>query len=595
LAKINTLKQAYSDDRAIYIAATSGLFVIPHERSETLNQQIAVGLGHSFKYNATDNFFYYALRSRAICYFPDEVALFVSVKNSLFRIDKNGMKPFLFNNDQVHAASLAYLDHRLYIGTISNGMLILDKNGIQHISVQNGLFSKAIFKLKTVGKNLWIVGSGPLQVFNTEQRELVNNYAFPDRNASQMFDIDGVGETIYLASPTGLDNFPLLKNSADKKLKNYLLYIKVNNNVAAVGSSHKLSYEKNNVLFNIGVPAYLKAKDIYLKYALATKTDTTWLTTQPGERTIHFSSLMPGNYTLKAVAIDPRLGMADSMIQYDFTIEEPWWGGITFKIILGLILLTTIFYGYLSMLHKRIALKEAFDKQQQLIQAERQRISAEMHDDIGSGVFAIHRLADIAAKNDHASPEINQIKSMVDELSIKIREVIWTTSVGNDNLENLLLYTYFQINKLFEYSDINFVSEMPDDIPEVNITGQSRRNIYLLVKELVHNAIKHSQGTTVELQMLVNEEELFVAVNDDGVGIKEENGRPDSMGLGNIKSRVQKLNGKLSIKNDSGAHVSFTIPLSELRVIEFDKKLSKWQSFIMRFFKMSSASKQDRF
>ena len=56
--------------------------------------------------------------------------------------------------------------------------------------------------------------------------------------------------------------------------------------------------------------------------------------------------------------------------------------------------------------------------------------------------------------------------------------------------------------------------------------------------------------------------------------------KPDS-GLGNIRSRVEKLNGELSIENNGGAHISITIPFSELQVLEFDKKLSKWQSFIM--------------
>jgi hypothetical protein len=120
------------------------------------------------------------------------------------------------------------------------------------------------------------------------------------------------------------------------------------------------------------VPAYLKAKDIYIKYSLATKTDTAWLTTEPGERSIHFSSLSPGTYTFKAMAIDPRLGMADSMISYEFTIAEPWWGGIGFKMVIGVLLLLAILYGYVVMLRKRLSLRKAFDRQQQLILAERQ-------------------------------------------------------------------------------------------------------------------------------------------------------------------------------------------------------------------------------
>jgi len=560
-----------------------------------VNKQIGDAFGHVFKYSPADNYFSMRIRSRAIAYFPDQAALFVTLKNGLFKIDKNGMKPFMFEKEQVYAASLTYADHRLYIGTISNGMLIVEKDSIKQISVQNGLFSKSIFKIKPIDKNLWIVGSGPLQIFNTEKMALVNNYTFPDRAANQVFDLDGLGKMIYLATSSGLDNFPLVKSSVDKKLKNYLLYIKVNNKISAENNSHTLSYSENNVLFNIGIPAYIKARDIYIKYCLETKTDSTWLTTEPGERTIRFASLMPGTYTLKAAAIDPRLGMAEKMIKYDFTIAEPWWDGIAFKIVLGFVFLLFVLYGYVIMLLKRLSLKKAFDTQQQLILAERQRISSEMHDDIGSGVFAIQSAADKASKNEHADPEVIHIKNLVVDLADKIREVIWSTNVGNDNLENLLYYTYFQINKLFETSEIEFVSELPDEIPDLKITVLSRRNIYLLVKEVVHNAIKHSHASTIELIMFADEQTLHLAVNDNGVGITPNIARPDGgMGLGNIRSRVEKLHGTLSIENDNGAHISIKIPLSALRVIEFDKKLNKWQLLITRLLKSSSDTHHDQ-
>jgi len=203
-------------------------------------------------------------------------------------------------------------------------------------------------------------------------------------------------------------------------------------------------------------------------------------------------------------------------------------------------------------------------------------------------------LADTASKNENAGPEIGEIKNMVSDLSVKIREVIWSTNVGNDNLENLLYYTYYQINKLFEHSKINFVSELPDDIIDLKITVLSRRNIYLLVKELVHNAIKHSKATTIELKMFTDEQTLFLAINDNGVGINPDKGRPNGMGLGNIRSRVEKLNGNLSIENNEGAHISIKIPLSALQVVEFDKKLNKWQLFITSLLKTPSDPQQDK-
>ncbi|OOQ59649.1 sensor histidine kinase [Mucilaginibacter pedocola] len=590
LTSIKTAKQFCYDSEKIYIASTSGLYVLPRQRSEALNKQIAATFGNALKYSEADNNFYLRMRARAIAYYPEQAALFVTFKNTLYKIDKTGMNPFLFNGQPVYAASLAYLGHRLYVGTISNGMLIVEQDGIKHISVQNGLFSKSIFKLKAVDKNLWILGSGPLQIFNTEKRALVDDYEFPDRNASEVFDLDGVGQSIYMVTSSGLDNFPLVKSTGDKKLKNYLLYVKVNNQAVEESTARKLSYAENNIIFNIGVPAYLKAKDIYIKYCLATKGDSTWQTTEPGERSIHFSSLMPGKYTLKAIAVDPRVGEAGSVINYSFTIQEPWWRSTAFKLALTLAAALAIFYGYVIMLRKRLALKRAFDTQQQLILSERQRIASEMHDDIGPGVFAIQNLANKAIKHENAAPELHQIKTQVVELSAKIHDVIWSTNVGNDNLEMLLYYIHVQIEKLLEPTEIVFDSELPDEIPAIKITVQSRRTVYLLVKEIVHNAIKHSQATTIQLRTIIEGDKLLIAVNDNGVGIDAAQaptkGDGHGMGLGNMRSRVEKLNGELSIQNNHGAHISIKIPLDELRVVEFDKKLNKWQSFVAKLLRL---------
>ena len=87
---------------------------------------------------------------------------------------------------------------------------------------------------------------------------------------------------------------------------------------------------------------------------------------------------------------------------------------------------------------------------------------------------------------------------------------------------------------------------------------------------------------------------LYISVNDNGVGINPNNARPNGMGLGNIKNRVEKLNGTLTIENNVGAHVNIKIPLSALRVIEFDKKLAKWQLFITNLLKGSSTYQQDK-
>ena len=108
---------------------------------------------------------------------------------------------------------------------------------------------------------------------------------------------------------------------------------------------------------------------------------------------------------------------------------------------------------------------------------------------------------------------------------------------------------------------------MPDNLPPLVINGVMRRNVYLIIKEMLHNALKHSKASAVMLDFEITEDDLVVTITDNGVGIKNTRANPDSMGLKNISQRIQTLKGKMDITGTGGTNITLTIPLSNLKGI----------------------------
>jgi signal transduction histidine kinase len=200
------------------------------------------------------------------------------------------------------------------------------------------------------------------------------------------------------------------------------------------------------------------------------------------------------------------------------------------------------------------------------IEKERKRISADIHDELGASLSGITLMAEMTGQKYKMEgiieDDLDHIHSSLSTLSHKMREVIWSLNSENDTLENLLGYINRRGREMFVHSTIHFRSKLPNRIIHLELKGEERKNIYLAVMEAMHNALKHSQASLVELKLTIVSNKLIVIIEDDGKGF-DTSKQQDGNGLNNMQQRLFKVNGSLNIQNNRGIRVSMEIPLAQ--------------------------------
>lgn len=195
-------------------------------------------------------------------------------------------------------------------------------------------------------------------------------------------------------------------------------------------------------------------------------------------------------------------------------------------------------------------------------QTERERISADMHDELGSGMTAIRLMSEIARNKmkENTPVEIEKISHSADEVLNKMNAIIWSMNSGNDTVDNLVSYIRAYALEYFEYTPIACRIYTPDEIAPREMTGEKRRNLFLCVKESLNNVLKHSKATEVNIYFDINTD-ISIRIIDNGVGIDMEKIRQFGNGLKNIAKRMDSIGGTYLIENNGGTITTLKVPV----------------------------------
>ncbi len=205
--------------------------------------------------------------------------------------------------------------------------------------------------------------------------------------------------------------------------------------------------------------------------------------------------------------------------------------------------------------------KQEFEMQIAVIKAqqeERNRISADMHDDLGAGMTTIRLYSELAKSklDTNQIPEIDKISSSANELLNKMNAIIWSMSSSNDSLGNMIAYIRSYALEYFEDTGIKCRIDIPENLPNIQVIGEIRRNVFLVVKEALNNILKHANASEVNITLVRTDDRLTLYIQDNGKGIDFDSLRQFGNGLKNMKKRMADVDIEFSIENNNGTLVT---------------------------------------
>ena len=158
--------------------------------------------------------------------------------------------------------------------------------------------------------------------------------------------------------------------------------------------------------------------------------------------------------------------------------------------------------------------------------------------------------------------ELDDIGGTSRKLVSNMSEIIWSLNPENKTLDQLCSYLREQLNKQLEYSGVEYSIQLPEHNENITLSNEQRRNILLVTKEIVNNAIKYSKASALNIKGEHQNEKLIFEVIDNGIGFDTAKSYTGN-GLKNIRHRIKELNGELKTESEPGWGSSFfySIPL----------------------------------
>ncbi len=322
----------------------------------------------------------------------------------------------------------------------------------------------------------------------------------------------------------------------------------------------KVSFDMNHFTFHFSAIEWSAPEKIKYSYRLI-GLDDKW--SKPDEEsTADYRNLGYGNYEFQVKAIGESKLWTEPYT-YLFTIQPAWWQTLGFKAILILLGAFLLFYFSQLIVKARLRKQRALMEKQLAVELERQRISSEMHDDIGAGLSGIRLLTEVAkqqSKDAQSLSELEKIYNSVGDVAERMREVIWSLNTEYDHLDSLIDFLRKQSRLVMEHYPCTFDIKVPEEIPDIKISGDARRHIYLAVKEALHNIIKHSGADYVELTISLRSR-MVITIADNGKGFDMENNHFSGNGLRNMRRRMEQLKGNFNVNNTKGTLLTLEIPI----------------------------------
>ncbi len=274
---------------------------------------------------------------------------------------------------------------------------------------------------------------------------------------------------------------------------------------------------------------------------------------------VRYPGLGPGKYVFRVKAINTFDRWPDQEIALAITITPPWWrtwwayAVYTFFVV-GL--LSSIYRVRLRQiqLHQQVQMERL--EHERALDRERVRISQDMHDEVGASLSEISILSELARRNlqkpEEAAARVQEISERSGEVITNIGEIIWAINPTNDPVDNLISYLRRYAVHYLGLADITCMFSVADEIPPFTFSSAVRRNIFLVVKEALHNVVKHAVASEVTTRIEFIEKGMEIRIEDNGKGFVPEEHYGSGNGLTSMQQRLSDIGATIRVESEPG-------------------------------------------
>ena len=455
----------------------------------------------------------------------------------------------------------------LYLLRASNGTVLRswhEKDGLPHRVVYSALPDKNGNRWISTDRGMAVLNptTGAVRCVRSIEPTEFNNIAYLSARSGEF----------YFGSATGLYRFdPLIQTPRYHALEVNLTGLFINDQAARTDSSlteiHQLSLtpDQRTLTLQFSVIDYFSNGQNHYRYRLKGY-DRDWVESGP-VNTARYANLPPGQFMFEVLAADAEGRWMQQPRQLSIRVSPPFWRTAWF---IGLFLLVvggvtyvgirTYLRGRLRRQHREFQLQTA----SQL--AERERLSRDLHDNIGPDVVVLKlqlEAAHEAVKKTPVAATLERIITQAEHIVVDLRQLshaLMPVELQQRGLSDTLELFIQQVNHRSGGPEISFTHALDTQLSE-----RLQQGLLQVAKELINNALKHAHATLIDVELYQTNRQIHLVVSDNGQGYNP-NAQPNRLagiGLRNIRTVVKKQNGQLNVvkKSSGGMRHQVAIPV----------------------------------
>jgi len=433
---------------------------------------------------------------------------------------------------------------------------------------RDGLISNVVFSIQEDDEgNLWVSTMKGISKFNPKTGQFknydksygfTNNRFFPDagcKTSNGEIYFGGPGLTRF--HPDNIKDNPFIAPIVLTTFRKF-------NEPFPFREEINLPYTENFISFEFAALSFISPERNQYAYTME-GLDKDWVYTGT-RRYATFSHLEPGEYIFRVKGSNNDGVWNEAGTSITIIITPPWWKTWWFTTFFWVTIAGSV-GGTLRYVEKRKLQKkiERLERERAL-EKERVRISQDMHDEVGSSLSEISILSELLkrdmGKSEEAETHLKDISERSAEVIENIGQIIWAINPRNDPLDNLVAHLRLYAADYIRKADIKYRFEIPDNIPAYHLSAEVRRNVFLVVKEALHNIVKHSSASEVQVRVDFLQNQMIISVRDNGKGFSIDQSPGYGNGLNNMQKRIENIGGTFKIDSEPGQGTGITITVN---------------------------------